>query len=296
MYSSATLLLALVFSCLCVGRQVLVAAGATTLEKCGISSSENWVNWMESVDTDFPLVYPKSDDEIQDIVNAAQQGGCKVRPVGTGHSYSGLVANKQDENVIIVNFADYEPPSDWHMVLDKDRLRVRMSAGASLVDLQRFLLETGYRLPTPTGGPLFSLGGIYLNPSVHGNAIGEERVTGLLMDARAIVGDGAIIEVGEDNIKDWRGSMGLLGLVLSVELRVVEFHGLTYHGETVKFGKDWSRNVFEAVLRTQLDGKDFFTFDYKYLNNECHFWTGYIDGRPQDYDLSFLCTEICRST
>jgi hypothetical protein len=169
-------------------------AGKSTkrVQACGISSEYNWVNWMESVETDFPLVFPKTDQDIQDIIQAAAEGGCKVRPVGTGHSYSGIVANKQEQgssnNVIIVNLADYEPPSDWHFVLDEDRLRVRMSAGATLVDLQRFLLEKGYRLPTHTGGPLFSLGGVYLNPSVHGNTIGEDRCTSLLMGVRSMTG------------------------------------------------------------------------------------------------------------
>jgi len=42
---------------------------------------------MGSVETDFPLVFPKTDQELRDIVAAATEGGCKVRPVGTGHSY-----------------------------------------------------------------------------------------------------------------------------------------------------------------------------------------------------------------
>jgi len=58
-----------------------------TVSACGIASTQNWVNWMGSVETDFPLVFPKTDQELRDIVAAATEGGCKVRPVGTGHSY-----------------------------------------------------------------------------------------------------------------------------------------------------------------------------------------------------------------
>jgi FAD binding domain len=267
------------------------------VQACGISSEYNWVNWMESIETDFPLVFPKTDQDLQGIIQAAGQGGCKVRPVGTGHSYSGIVANKVEHhggssssnNVIIVNLADYEPPPDWHYVLDEDRLRVRMSAGATLVDLQRFLLEKGYRLPIHTGGPLFSLGGVYLNPSVHGNTIGEDRCTSLLTGVRAVTGNGngTIIEVWEnDGIEDWRGSMGLLGIALAIELRVYKFNGISLNRRSVKFGKkNWNRENFEEVLQSELAGKDYFTFGYKYWDNECLFFTGYIDGRPQDYDL-----------
>jgi FAD binding domain len=260
------------------------------VQACGISSQYNWVNWMESIETDFPLVFPTTDQDMQDIVLAATQGGCKIRPVGTGHSYSGIVANKVEEgNVIIVNLADYEPPTHWHFVLDKERLRVRMSAGATLVDLQRFLIEQGYRLPIHTGGPLFSLGGVYLNPSVHGNTIDEDRCTSLLTGVRAILANGTIVEVTENDpgeIEHWRGSMGLLGIALAIELRVYKFNGLSLSRRSVKFGKkNWNQENFEEILQSELEGKDYFTFGYTYWNNECLFFTGYIDGRPEDYDL-----------
>ena len=48
------------------------------VKACGITSDLNWVNWMESVETDYPFVFPKSDDELRDIVQAASNGGCKV--------------------------------------------------------------------------------------------------------------------------------------------------------------------------------------------------------------------------
>lgn len=121
------------------------------------------------------MLFPETDADVQEIVKRAVAGGCRVRPVGTGHSYGGMVAQKQETDVIVVSLAEYKPPDKWNFALDEEALTVRAPAGATTLDLMRFLRKRGYRLPVNLGSHLFSLGGIYLNPSTHGGAFGTDR-------------------------------------------------------------------------------------------------------------------------
>jgi len=161
------------------------------------------------------------------------------------------------------------------MVLDESRLRLRMSAGATLLDVHKILIERGYRLPTQTGGPIFSLGGVFMSPYVHGESCrGRPQYYASYGCARQ-----------QSEVRHCRGSMGLLGLVLNVELRIERFEGRSGKNEIIKFGKDWNKERFESVTRSKMDGTDYFNVHYSYWKNACLYRTDSIDGKPEDFDV-----------
>lgn len=146
--------------------------------------------------------------------------------MGATHSVSGVVVQKPETNVVTVNLADVVP-SGWNFILDEPRSVVRAPAGASLFDLQEFIRPKGYLLPTFTASPLFALGGVFLSPSVHGATIAEDRLTTLLVGVRAMLANGTIVEeFGETSMRNWRGSLGFLGIATGLEIRVRKDTGL----------------------------------------------------------------------
>jgi hypothetical protein len=72
-------------------------------------------------------------------------------------------------DVIVINLRYYIPDdTNWHLFLNTSRPSVRMSAGATQVDMLQYIRPKGYLGDTGTIGRLFSLGGVYLNPSTFG--------------------------------------------------------------------------------------------------------------------------------
>ncbi len=222
---------------------------------CGLTADLNYAPWTNLFETDLPTLFPQSEQELSAIIAKARQNNCRVRPVGATHTVSGTVAQKTETNVVTVNLADVVP-DNWNFKLDEARGIVRAPAGASLFDLQAFIRPKGYLLPTSTASPLFALGGVFLTPSVHGAFIEEDRVTTLLMGVRAMLSDGAITEeFGEEDMRKWRGSLGFLGIVTGVEVRVRKDTGLLYVPDKFRI-TPWNRQRHTELLTASLRGVD----------------------------------------
>lgn len=245
--------------------------------KCGFTSDLNFAPWGASFDTDLPTIFPKSEPELVGIIAKARTNNCRVRPVGATHSVSGIVAHKAETNVVTVNLADVSVPAFWNFEIDEEKLVVRAPAGASLFDLQRFIRPKGYLLPTTTASPLFALGGVFLTPSVHGSTIAQDRCTTLLMGVRAILANGRIVEErGESAMHKWRGSLGFLGLVTAVEVRIRRDTGIKFSKDRFKV-TPWTREKHTSLFLKSIAGFD----------SVQYFWNTYTDliiGNRGDFD------------
>lgn len=82
--------------------------------------------------------------------------------MGHGHSEDGLVMQKTDEydlQVIIVSLRDYLPDDRmWHQRMNTRLPSIKMSAGASQLDLLGYIRPRGYLTVSGTIGRLFNLG------------------------------------------------------------------------------------------------------------------------------------------
>jgi len=89
---------------------------------------------------------------------------------------------------------------------------------------------------TQTAGPFFSIGGVIANPSVHGSAFAAERLHKYATGFRVMLANGTIREISDaQGVKDWRGSMGLLGVMLAVQYDVTLDTGIEMDCFNVQF-------------------------------------------------------------
>ena len=193
----------------------LQAALAVTYSACGASSTTNFQTWTGSFTTTTPVVYPASEAELKTLVlDVAKLPGCKIRVVGTAGSADGLVQQKHETNIVVVNLANMAPNSDWNGQIDTKKNVVRMAAGRTLLDLMSVIRPQGYVLSTRSYGRYFTLGGFFMNPGTHGATFGADRAAKLVTGVRVLLSSGKYVEITNPvEIQAWRGSFGLLGIV-----------------------------------------------------------------------------------
>ena len=96
--------------------------------------------------------------------------------------------------------------ASWNGVINHGVPSIKIRAGTSLLELMSVIRPQGYPTKTATIGRFFSVGGVYLNPSVHGAIYCESRHAVHVLNARVMDADGQISVYTGDQVKDSRGS------------------------------------------------------------------------------------------
>jgi L-gulono-1,4-lactone dehydrogenase len=97
-----------------------------------------WVNWAGNQGADCDPVHPRGSDEIVEVVLRAAEEGRRVRPIGSGHSFTGI---GRPEGVQL----RFDRHSDL-VRLDTSSGLVTVQAGMPLHRLNRLLAEAGLGL------------------------------------------------------------------------------------------------------------------------------------------------------
>lgn len=223
------------------------------------TSSINFRTWLYSVITEAPVLYPYTDAELQEILENARRGGCKVRVSGATHSQDGFVVQLSEtlnEKVVVINLANYIPPSPWNEKLDETTGKLRISAGRTFLDVMRVARPKGFLMETQTAGLFFTVGGVMGSPSVHGATFNRGKLSYYMTGVRAMLANGSIIETtDEEQVRKWRGSMGYLGIILACEIQLRRDVGLLIDAGNEKF-ETWNKANVEASLRYTFDNYD----------------------------------------
>jgi hypothetical protein len=227
-----------------------------------------WENWQEIIETNSAIFRPKNDRDLQKILQKSQDNQCVVRMSGARGSHDGLVMQRLEENTVLISLADHITSTrEWQDKMIPDTNRVRIGAGKTFYDLTKLIRPEGFLLRTRTAGRYFTIGGVVAN-MVHGGSKDSgflhEDVTGLLV----MLANGDVMEVtDEDELKYWRNSAGLLGVILAVEFEVIQDTGFqmdlqvkTYDMTSEGFFSSIVTDIFTAVAMN--DHLEFFFNPY----------------------------------
>ena len=275
---------------------------AQAFSKCGFTSGVHFQNWFGTLSTNSPVLFPQNEAELSSIVKIVASKGCRIRVRGAGHSESGVVMingneDDGDGDVIIVNLKDLTPHPNWDGLLFKDNEdaygpSVRMSAGASTAEMIGIVRPQGYLMTTNTAGAIFSVGGLYLNPSTIGSqSVHTGRCAKQVVGVRVLDGTGTYKEytVTDPELKDFRGSLGLLGIVTGLEILVRKDTGLLMKRDSVSIGSDhggyFNKTKVEAFLTLKLSGgADGIEFLYNHYEDIIDTHEIYNTGGPSSFD------------
>lgn len=212
----------------------------------------HWFNWGNAIETCTPWLMPSDDEGIRRLLRYAQDKGYKVRPGGASHSAGGLVTEKgeADQRTIVVSLAKYKAQGEWEFDLREDgpTASVTVNAGWTQLDLWARIRPKDLFVPGQTAGYFFQLAGIVAN-SVHGGAYREGFIHDLVTRMRVMLWNGTVKVLDrEEDLRYWRNSYGLLGIILGVELPLVRREAFQIYA-TPQRTFNWSEEEFWNYIK-----------------------------------------------
>jgi len=196
---------------------------------------------------------PRDDWDLKNLLKYSQERGYKVRISGAGHSAGGIVTDGENERVLVISLAEYQAPwdSNWEFSIrdmPDGSKRAKVNAGWTQFHLYERVRPLGYFLPAQTAGYFFALGGIVAN-SVHGGSYRAGFVHSYATSMRVMLWDGTIkIIESEEEMRYWRCSFGLLGMILGIEFQLERREKLQMYTVEEKM-EAWSSEAFWKFIK-----------------------------------------------
>jgi FAD/FMN-containing dehydrogenase len=182
----------------------------------------SWTNWAGSVScAPAGLPAPKSEAEIASLVRRAAAEGRSVRVVGTGHSFTPLVATSG----YVVSL------DDWAGIESHDAslLEATVRAGTKLHALGEALLALGLATANLGDIDVQSLGGA-LGTGTHGTGRSLPNLSAQVASLRLVLASGEVVECSAERDADlWRAarvSFGALGVISAARFRLLPAYRL----------------------------------------------------------------------
>jgi FAD-linked oxidoreductase len=180
-------------------------------------ATETWRNWART-QTARParVEHPRDVEEVSLAVKAAGRDGLTVRPVGSGHSLTGLAAT---DGVMLDLSA-----LDRVQALDAVTGTVVVEAGIRLRRLWEKLWQVGLEIESLGGLDRQSLGGA-LATGEHGTGLRFGGIASRVRGLELVLADGSVVTCSErerpDLFQAARVGLGAFGVVTAVQLACV---------------------------------------------------------------------------
>lgn len=190
-----------------------------------------WTNWgrnQRAVPTAVHL--PASVDGVVDVVARVAARGGRVRPVGSGHSFTAIAA-PVDEQLRLDRLTGL-------VSADPATRRVRVLGGTPLHVLNGLLDSLGLALPNLGDIDHQTISGA-ISTGTHGTGGGLQGIAASVTGLSLVTGDGAVIRCSADLEPEVfaaaRVGLGALGVVTEVELQCVPAFRLHAHEAPGRF-------------------------------------------------------------
>src|SRR6266702_1736270 len=223
-----------------------------------INQAGQWSNWSGSVKcSPVEVVKPRSIDELTKIVGKYGRSGRQVRVAGSGHSFTPVVQS----NDVLISLEGMQGIES----IDAERGSVTVLGGTTLKNLGNMLFEHGLAQENLGDIDVQSISGA-ISTGTHGTGTRFGTLSTQVEGFTLVTAAGEILECSLDRepdvFKAAQVSLGTLGVIAKVKLRVVPAKRLHYQGQRRKL----------ADCLTNLE-------QYKRENSHFEFlWFPYTDG------------------
>jgi FAD-linked oxidoreductase len=184
-------------------------------------------NWSGSVRcAPARTVAPTGLDDLVAVVADSARTGRTVRVVGAGHSFTPLVATDDT----LVSLEAYQGIEH----IDRDRGEVTVRGGTTLARLNADLLAAGLAMENLGDIDAQSIAGA-ISTGTHGTGAAFGSIATQVTALRLVTPPGTVVDCSNDDKPDLfaaaRVSLGTLGIIASVTLRVLPAYRLWYRHE-----------------------------------------------------------------
>lgn len=192
-----------------------------------------WSNWAGNVECVAEhIFYPRTEDEIVEIIQLATKEEKRIRVVGEGHSFSPLIAT--DHFIISLKYMA------GIIHADKENLLATVWAGTSIKKANTALFKLGLAMINLGDIDVQSMGGATAT-GTHGTGTSFGNVSTEIVDFTIITANGEILNCSKDENIDLftagRISLGTFGIITKMTFNVVEAYKLEYTSSSNDFYK-----------------------------------------------------------
>jgi FAD/FMN-containing dehydrogenase len=202
---------------------------------------EAWSNWSGGV-TASPqrIERPTSEDDLREVVRRAARDGLNVRVVGTGHSFTPIVAT----DGVIVSLDEIQ----GLVSANREAGRATLWGGTKLHDATHNLWEQGLGLANQGDVDVQSVAGA-VGTGTHGTGPAYGNMSSTVVGMRLVTGSGEILECSREKnpevLRAARVSLGMLGVTSQLTFQCPPRYAL--------HERVWREPVFECL--DALDGR-----------------------------------------
>lgn len=223
------------------------------------SVPRRWRNWAGNQRcSPWSLERPRDEGEIVAALRQADAEGRTVRPVGSGHSWSGLVPT---DGMLLSLDRCAEV-----LAVDRDRGRITVQGGMRLRSLHARLAKEGLALANTGSIDRQTIAGA-VSTATHGTGRRFGSLASQAVGLRLVTAEGEALECSADKNHDLfdavRCGIGALGVISTVTLRVEQAYRLSAVEEKFPLPK------VLADLETMVGGHDHFKFWWLPHTDQC---------------------------
>lgn len=174
--------------------------------------SASWSNWAGNVTDSAAVLSPRTQDELVEMVHSSAAAGRRIRPVGSGHSFT-PIAQAGDTRLSLRHLSGI-------VAADRATGHVRVLAGTPLRVLNRALDLLGLAMPNLGDIDAQTLAGA-TSTGTHGTGATLPGLSAGIVGLRLVTPDGASRWVDESDPELFgaaRVGLGALGVVTEIEL------------------------------------------------------------------------------
>lgn len=217
-------------------------------------TGQKWKNWTGNVQGEPQyIIYPKSIDDVVEVVRFATSIGRRIRVVGSGHSFTALVQTEE----ILVSLDELQ----GIVGVDSSAPVVEVWAGTKLHQLGKILAANGYAQENLGDIDAQSIAGA-ISTGTHGTGVLFGNLATQVVEMTVVLASGEVITCSETkHTQYWKAvqlSLGMLGIIVKVRLRVIPAYSLVYESK--------KEHLFTVLERLEEYKKnrhfEFFLFPY----------------------------------
>jgi len=185
-------------------------------------NNKQWRNWSGSfLNKPEKILYPRNENDIVKIIKHCNYTGKKMGIIGAGHSFTPLAVT----NGILVSLQHLSGIEK----IDYEKKRVTILGGTTLTDLGKNLHKHGLTMENLGDINLQTIAGA-VSTGTHGSGINFGNLSTQITELTLITpqGDKLLISANENShlFEAARLSLGLLGVITKVEIKVIKAHQL----------------------------------------------------------------------
>jgi len=213
-----------------------------------------WKNWAETVKYENleRTFHPENLEELKASVKEAVRQNWRLRVVGSGHAWSNLGAPSYARGAVI-DTTEMNPVNRLVRDLGNGEAIVEVGGGLTIKDMNDWLDSHGWALFNMGDANAQRVSGA-VSTETHGSGVKHDpdsvgSISEYIEGMTIVRADGETYDLTDDELPAGRVSLGKLGAVYSVRLRVRKRYFLQHSQKLVKFDEASERASIEGLLQ-----------------------------------------------